>query len=307
MPREIDVVLFLSRERERTNQPSRRNCLCVRACYCTMSGHGKKKRNCRRPPAPPSRPPFLHRRKHLPTASYNVVGSRCGQIAKFTSLFHELAAKAGGVAELEKSAAGLSLSGLPVDTLMKIWMLSDLDGNDRLCLTEYLICCFLIAKCVKDKEPPPGILPPELASSARAACMGNGEGEGANAESAWALTMPKSSSLANYLMSYHTQQGASTLSKVGCWPQPFRLTNRRPSQNMGVVRPDGDDRLSRAEYLICCFLIARCVRQKEDPPSELPQHLSSSQRFPQRPQSRRPRQHLLHHWRVAKAAPMRQE
>ena len=92
-----------------------------------------------------------------------------GQTKKFTALFNDLAAKAGGVSELEKSAAGLSLSGLAVDTLMSIWRLSDMDGNDRLSLSEYLICCSLIAYCVRTKQPPPPQVPAELRSSAIAA------------------------------------------------------------------------------------------------------------------------------------------
>ena len=91
------------------------------------------------------------------------------QVKKYKALFNDLAAKAGGVTELEKSAAGLSLSGLPVDTLMSIWRMSDLDGNDCLCMSEYLIACALIAFCVKNQQPPPVHLPPELASSAIAA------------------------------------------------------------------------------------------------------------------------------------------
>ena len=47
---------------------------------------------------------------------------------------------------LDKSNANLSASGLTVDVLMRIWALSDLDGDDRLNLKEYIICCALVAR-----------------------------------------------------------------------------------------------------------------------------------------------------------------
>ena len=94
------------------------------------------------------------------------------QVAKYTSLFEKLCAEAGGVSTLDKGNAGLNRSGLPVDTLMKIWALSDLDGDDELNFGEYLICCFLIARCVKKAVLPPDTLPQALISSATAAEFG---------------------------------------------------------------------------------------------------------------------------------------
>ena len=84
---------------------------------------------------------------------------------KYRALFNDLSAKAGGVATLDKSSAGLSASGLPVDALMKIWTLSDLDGDDRLNLNEYCICCALIAGCVHGNGSPPDSLPAVLLNS----------------------------------------------------------------------------------------------------------------------------------------------
>ena len=86
--------------------------------------------------------------------------------AQYTNLFTKLCNEAGGVEKLGKANAGLHQAGLPVDTLMAIWALADLDGDDLLNLPEYMICCFLIARCVVRSEPPPMTLPPELAASA---------------------------------------------------------------------------------------------------------------------------------------------
>ena len=86
--------------------------------------------------------------------------------AQYAKLFTKLCNEAGGVEKLGKANAGLHQAGLPVDTLMAIWALADLDGDDLLNLPEYMICCFLIARCVVKGGPPPLTLPPELAASA---------------------------------------------------------------------------------------------------------------------------------------------
>ena len=88
------------------------------------------------------------------------------QISKFTALFTDLAAQAGHVPSLDKASAGLNRAGLPVDVLLQIWALADLDGDDRLSLAEYLICAFLISRCLRLGEAPPAQLPPELIGSA---------------------------------------------------------------------------------------------------------------------------------------------
>jgi uncharacterized membrane protein YgcG len=90
-------------------------------------------------------------------------------IAKYTGIFQQ-ACQQHGVASLDKASAGLSKSGLPVDTLLKIWALVDLDGDDRLILPEYLMCCALIKYCVQSQQPPPVVLPADL----RAAAFGGG-------------------------------------------------------------------------------------------------------------------------------------
>lgn len=84
---------------------------------------------------------------------------------KYKTLFHELCAKAGGVSTLDKTSAGLAASGLPVDALMKIWTLSDLDGDDCLNLNEYMTCCALIAGCVRGNFNPPETLPADFFSN----------------------------------------------------------------------------------------------------------------------------------------------
>ena len=92
--------------------------------------------------------------------------------AKYANLFKKASEQAGGALSIDKASAGLSLSGLPVDTLLKIWALADLDGDDRLNMTEYLICCALIARCVKTGSAPPTVLPPALRASAEGADSG---------------------------------------------------------------------------------------------------------------------------------------
>ena len=49
---------------------------------------------------------------------------------------------------------------------MHIWRLADEDGDDRLSLKEYLVCCFLVTRCVRHQRPPPVSVPPELSHSA---------------------------------------------------------------------------------------------------------------------------------------------
>ena len=75
------------------------------------------------------------------------------------------AAKAGKV-----SAAGsmLSRSGLPSPTLMEIWKLSDLDGDNFLVFHEYAVACHIITRHLQLKLPIPSALPPALVASAKA-------------------------------------------------------------------------------------------------------------------------------------------
>ena len=67
-----------------------------------------------------------------------------GAVTQFTKMFTDAcAAQGSGVDRLGKAEAGavLSMSGLPVPTLLQIWSLADLDGDDRLDLREYLLRC----------------------------------------------------------------------------------------------------------------------------------------------------------------------
>ena len=67
-----------------------------------------------------------------------------GAVTQFTKMFTDAcAAQGSGVVRLGKAEAGavLSMSGLPVPTLLQIWSLADLDGDDRLDLREYLLRC----------------------------------------------------------------------------------------------------------------------------------------------------------------------
>ena len=81
------------------------------------------------------------------------------------------AAQGPGTDRLGKSQAGavLAMSGLPTDVLLSIWSLADVNGDDRLDLRGYLLCCWLVQRSVQRQLPPPISLPPELLASATAA------------------------------------------------------------------------------------------------------------------------------------------
>ena len=88
--------------------------------------------------------------------------------SKYTGLFEQACARAGGVTKLDKPNAGLHKSGLATDVLLKIWALVDIDQDDHLSLPEYLMCCVIIAHCVRTKEHPPASIPSKLLQSASA-------------------------------------------------------------------------------------------------------------------------------------------
>ena len=93
-------------------------------------------------------------------------------VTRFTKMFADAcAAQGSGVDMLGKAEAGavLSMSGLPVPMLLQIWSLADVDGDDRLDLKEYLLCCWLVQRTVQKKLPPPITLPPQLLKSATTA------------------------------------------------------------------------------------------------------------------------------------------
>ena len=67
-------------------------------------------------------------------------------------MFAEACAAAGpGTDRLGKSQAGavLAMSGLPTDVLLSIWSLADVNGDDRLDLRGYLLCCWLVQRSVQ--------------------------------------------------------------------------------------------------------------------------------------------------------------
>ena len=93
-------------------------------------------------------------------------------MTQFTQMFTDACAAHGSdVDRLGKAEAGavLSMSGLPVPTLLQIWKLADLDGDDRLDLKEYLLCCWLVQRTVQKQLPPPTSLPQQLLESVVAA------------------------------------------------------------------------------------------------------------------------------------------
>ena len=47
------------------------------------------------------------------------------------------------------------MSGLPTEVLLQIWALADLDGDDRLDLRGYLLCCWLVRRGVQNPNPNP--------------------------------------------------------------------------------------------------------------------------------------------------------
>ena len=78
-------------------------------------------------------------------------------VAMFTKLFTDACAAQGpSVVRLGKAQAGevLNLSGLPVATLLQIWGLADVDGDDLLDLKEYVICCWLVRRGVQNPPLP---------------------------------------------------------------------------------------------------------------------------------------------------------
>jgi hypothetical protein len=93
-------------------------------------------------------------------------------VSKFSQMFANACASQGpGTDRLGKAEAGpvLTMSGLPTETLLQIWSLADVDGDDRLDLRGYLLCCWLVQRSVQRRLPPPASLPPELLASATAA------------------------------------------------------------------------------------------------------------------------------------------
>ena len=93
-------------------------------------------------------------------------------MSQFTKMFTDAcSAQGAGVDRLGKAEAGalLSMSGLPVPTLLQIWVLADVDGDDRLDLKEYLLCCWLVQRTVQKQLPPPTSLPQQLLESVAAA------------------------------------------------------------------------------------------------------------------------------------------
>ena len=93
-------------------------------------------------------------------------------VSTFSQMFADACAAIGpGTHRLGKAEAGavLSMSGLPTDVLLSIWSLADVDGDDRLDLRGYLLCCWLVQRSVQKQLPPPVSLPPELLASATTA------------------------------------------------------------------------------------------------------------------------------------------
>ena len=221
-----------------------------------------------------------------------------GALAKYTALFEQSCQQAGGVSSLDKASAGLSKSGLPVDVLLRIWALVDLDGDDRLCLSEYLMCCSLIAHCVRTGEQPPATLPAQLRASAYGGSAPPMCGSSAAAPSAAPPSAaPPSAAPPNNVASIATpaldhaavikytalfeqscQQagGVSSLDKASAGLSKSGLPVDVLLRIWALVDLDGDDRLCLSEYLMCCSLIAHCVRTGEQPPATLPAQLRAS-------------------------------
>ena len=79
-------------------------------------------------------------------------------VAQFSRLFADACAAAGpGTDRLSKPQAGavLALSGLPTHVLLQIWALADVNGDDRLDLRGYLLCCWLVRRGVQNPNPNP--------------------------------------------------------------------------------------------------------------------------------------------------------
>ena len=183
---------------------------------------------------------------------------------KYTALFQNLCADAGGVTALAKHQAGLDKAGLNVETLMSIWRLADLDGDDYLTLPEYLICGFLIARCHMTGEPLPTALPLALIDSAK----GEGEGE-------WTLDAAQVTKYSTLFQTLSADAGGATaLAKHQAGLDKAGLSVETLMHIWRLADVDGDDLLSQSEFLICCVLIARCHTAGEAPPETLPPALA---------------------------------
>ena len=89
-------------------------------------------------------------------------------VSTFSQMFADACASQGpGTDRLGKAEAGpvLAMSGLPTETLLQIWSLADVNGDDRLDLRGFLLCCWLVQRSVQRQLPPPASLPPELLAS----------------------------------------------------------------------------------------------------------------------------------------------
>ena len=81
-------------------------------------------------------------------------------IEVYTKRFEAAHARAGGEPFLdEKCLHEAREAGMSDEDLNHIWRLVDGDGDDRLSLPEYLMCCTLVAQCLGSGEPPPATLP----------------------------------------------------------------------------------------------------------------------------------------------------
>ena len=108
-------------------------------------------------------------------------------VAQFSQMFADACAAQGpGTDRLGKAEAGavLAMSGLPTEVLLQIWSLADVNGDDRLDLRGYLLCCWLVQRSVQRQLPPPASLPPQLLASATAAVVPHTEPQPALAAAA---------------------------------------------------------------------------------------------------------------------------
>ena len=187
-------------------------------------------------------------------------------IAKYVALFEmAVQAEGAGATSLGKRYAGLHRSGLALETLFQIWTLSDMDRDDRLTLKEYLICCFLVTRCVKHALEPPDVLPSALIESATQAAEMN---------AAASSPMPDAKLLSDLFASRPIQPPQASIKQHALSAQSPEAAAARHADELFRSPPS-----SNIDHLFCtapAAPVAQELPSLSPPPGPQPQHHSST-------------------------------